>query len=117
MSRIKDELKDYINWAVGITLFVSALLFSKAELLALLSANPVQALLSVALLLTTVIWFFLYLRAVRHELELLDSAFDSKRIRKPLGSVLPVAVGLSILFGAMIIKCIVDRGNVKFTIE
>ncbi len=102
MSGMKDELKDYINWAVGITFFVSALLFSKDSLLALFSNNPIHAVLSAALLLTTVIWFFLYLRAVRHELELLDSSFDSEQIRKISGYVLPTAVGLSIFFGSLI---------------
>lgn len=102
MSGIKDELKDYVNWAVGITFFVSALLFSKDDLLALFSVNPFHAALSAVLLLTTVCWFFQYLSAVRHELELLDSSFDSEEIRKISGLVLPTAVGLSVFFGSLV---------------
>jgi hypothetical protein len=102
MRGMKDELKDYINWAVGITLFVSALLFSKEKLLALLSTNILQAALSTALLTTTVVWFFLYLKAVRHELELLDTSFDAEQIRKLSGYVLPTAIGLAIFFGCLI---------------
>ena len=49
MSGVKDELKDYINWAVGITLCVSALLFSKQKLMDLFSSSPLHAAFSSAL--------------------------------------------------------------------
>jgi hypothetical protein len=102
MGKIYEQLRDYLNWGIGITVCIAALLLSKDKLVQLYYNQPVTAAFSTALLVTTFVWFFMYVQASRRELDMLDSAFDSDRIERWKGVVLPTVVGLSLLFGCLI---------------
>ena len=81
MSRTYDQLSNYINWAMGLSFTVAAFLLSKDELVDLIQNNTFRGILSIVLLLVTMGLFFLYARAVRTELDLLDTVFVSENVQ------------------------------------
>ncbi len=81
MSKTYNQLSDYINWAMGLSFFVAAFLLSKDELVALIQNDTFSGALSIVLLLVTMGLFFLYAKAVRTELDLLDTVFVSENVQ------------------------------------
>lgn len=81
MSKTYDQLSDYINWAMGLTFTVAAFLLSKDTLLEMFQDNTFRGILSILLLFVTMALFFLYAKAVRTELDLLDTVFVSENVQ------------------------------------
>jgi hypothetical protein len=102
MSRLHEVLRDYINWCIGITFALAALLLTRTEIATLYQTEPIRAVLVTILLAETLAWFFSYIYAVRHELDLLDSAFEWDKSKNYFGFILPTGVGLALLFGGLI---------------
>lgn len=102
MSRLHEQIKDYVNWCIGITFAVASVVLSKDKILSLLDTDPTLGALSIMLLLVTVTLWFLYLRSVRYEIDLIESAFDADAIKNISGYVLPIGVGLSVVFGFLL---------------
>jgi hypothetical protein len=102
MSKLHERIRDYIGWGIGITFCVASLALSKDKILGLLDKDPIRGTLSIMLLIVTGSLWFLYLKAVRYEIDLIESAFDADAIRSISGLVLPTVIGLSVVFGLLI---------------
>jgi hypothetical protein len=72
------------------------------QLVTIFNQNKVHGLFCIVLSVTTVILYVLYLRAVRIEIDLIDTAFDTNFVKKASGFVLFEAIALGILFGVLI---------------
>jgi hypothetical protein len=77
-------------------------LFSQDKLIALVKQNSIHGILSILLLSTTVWLFFLYWKAVRVEIDLIDMAFDTDNVKQTNGFVFIVAVALGVIFAVLI---------------
>ena len=102
MAKTVDKFTDYINWLFGFSVAIAALLFSKDAFLARLLEDVLLGVLSIALLLVAVGWFFSYMSSVRHELGLLSTAFEEKRVISVEGAVLPTGIAISVFFGVLL---------------
>lgn len=81
MSKTYNQLSEYINWAMGLSIAVATFLLSKDVLVDLIQNNLFRGILSIILLLVTIGIFFLYARAVRTELDILDTVFISENVQ------------------------------------
>ncbi|WP_420645752.1 hypothetical protein [Candidatus Leptofilum sp.] len=104
MSKLREQLADYINYAMAIAFTVAAFLLSKDMLLDLLQQNVIRGALTITLLLVTLAMSFLYLQAVRTELDLLDNVLKSEKmqITEVSGKVYLAIIALSIFIGLLI---------------
>lgn len=102
MSKLYERLRDDINWVMVITVSVVSIMLSKGKFVALFQHNLVIGIFSIILLLTTIALFFLYLSAVRHELDLLESSFNSDKTKGITGYAFPIGIALGAFFGFLI---------------
>ncbi|NVL89682.1 MAG: hypothetical protein HWN69_01630 [Desulfobacterales bacterium] len=102
MSKIYQQLTDYINWCFTITVALALFLLSRQELTKLYKTDSMAALVSAILLIVTVGRFFLYLHAVRKEIDLFDVSFKTERVNRLHGPVLPIGIALSLTFAVLI---------------
>lgn len=102
MSKIYKQLKDYINWAFSITITVAVGFFAKDQLSIIFSKDLLMGILYVSLLIITMVRFFLYIHAVRSELDILNAAFITDNISFLSGKILPTVLLLSGAFGVLL---------------
>lgn len=102
MSRIYEELRSYILLGAAITLGVAAFLLSKGKIAEQYNQDPIKGIFSSVLLAMTAFWFFSWIYAEFKELALLDSAFESEKIKRLSGLIFPIAIALSLIFAALI---------------
>lgn len=77
-------------------------LLSRERIVSLLEQELILGILAITLLIVTVVRFFLYLAAVRNEIDLLDLSFDSEKIVVIRGPVFAIIICLSVAFAVKI---------------
>lgn len=102
MSKIHDRLKDFINLSLCIMIALVTCLFSKDKLIELVRQNSIHGTLTILLLSTTVCLFFLYWKAVRVEIDLIDMAFNTDDVKHTNGFVFIEAIALGVIFAVLI---------------
>ncbi len=102
MSSVTGRLKEFINYGLGITIATAFALLSRDDLIASFKSEPIAGGLAIALLATTIVRFFLYIAAVRTEVDFMEWGLDTEKVIALRGPVFPVVIGLSVTFAALI---------------
>jgi hypothetical protein len=102
LAKLYERLKDYTNWAFGITVTVAFSLLIKDKIIDIFNEDSLLGVLCSLLMITTVIRYFVYLNSGRKELDMIDAVFDYNKIENPVGPVFPLIIFISVCFGALI---------------
>ena len=105
MSIVYERFKNYIQLSIAVTFGTLGIFWSIYKSFELLQLNPIKFSFSILLVVTTGVWYFLYYHAVQNELDLLNSAFETKNLKLIPGPVLPIGIPIAILFASLIAFC------------
>jgi hypothetical protein len=102
MSRVVNRLRDYIGYAVAVTVSLTVALLMRKPIEEQIQSDHILGVASIALLVATVVRFFCYLGAVRNESDLMEEALDTEHVTRLKGAAFPITIGLSVVFSVLI---------------